>query len=111
MFDMGLQADDDEPYAGSFTTSVPGVYTIRVRAQGETIHGSAFTREQTVTAVAIPGGGRAPAEAVRDPISDLLCCLFKDGRIPDPLRKQVEGLGIDSAHLERCLRRHCAQQR
>ena len=109
MFDVGMQADDDEPYAGSFATSIPGVYTIRVRAQGETIYGGAFTREQTVTAVAVPGGGRTPVEPARDPISELLCCLFKDGRIPDPLRKRAEELGIDSAHLERCLRRHCAR--
>ena len=107
-FNVAMPGTEDEPHSGAFKTSVAGVYTIRIRAQGETVYGSRFTREQTVTAVAVPGGGRTPVEPPRDRIAELLCCLFQGGRIPDPLRKEAEERGIDAAHLERCLRRLCA---
>lgn len=106
-FNVGLTSQDDLR-TGAFATSVPGVYTIRVRAQGETVHGSPLTREQTVTAVAVPGGGRTPAETPRDPVTAMLCCMFPDGLLPDVLARQLDALGIDAAHLSRCLRRLCA---
>ncbi|AZC88378.1 hypothetical protein C4K29_2075 [Pseudomonas chlororaphis subsp. piscium] len=109
-FNVGMQATEGDPYAGMFITSIPGVYTIRVRAQGETIYGSPFTREQTVTAVAVPGGGRTPVEPLCDPIAELVCCLFKGGRSPDQLRKLLNERGIESDHLMRCLRRICAEK-
>jgi IgA Peptidase M64/von Willebrand factor type A domain len=109
VFNTALSATDDEPYSGTFTTLIPGVYTIRVRAQGETIYGSRFTREQTVTAVAMLGGGRTPTEPPRDRIAELLCCLFPSGRLSDRLRKELEDCGIDAGHLMRCLRRLCAE--
>ncbi len=108
MITVGMTAQD-EPYSGTFHTSIAGVYTIRVRAQGETHYGSMFTREQTVTAVAIPGGGRTPTEPPRDPLTELLCCLFPNGHMPDRLRKHLDELGIDSTRLMRCLRRLCAE--
>ncbi len=107
VFDVALSAQDDL-YAGAFNSSLPGVYTIRVRSQGETLYGSPFHREQTVTAVAIPGGARPPAETPRDPLAELLCCLFPAGRVPDQMRKHLDALGVDSAHLAQCLRRLCA---
>jgi hypothetical protein len=108
-FNVAMSGTEDEPYSGIFKTSIPGVYTIRVRAQGETVYGSRFTREQTVTAVAVPGGGRTPVEPPRDPIAELLCCLFPGGRMPDRLRKELEERGIDAGHLMQCLRRLCAE--
>jgi hypothetical protein len=109
VFNVAMSGTEDEPYSGTFKTSVPGVYTIRVRAQGETVYGSRFTREQTMTAVAVPGGGRTPVEPTHDRIADLLCCLFPGGRMPDRLRKEVEDRGIDPGHLMQCLRRLCVE--
>lgn len=109
LFTAALSANDDEPFTGGFTTAVPGVYTIRVRAQGETIHGSRFTREQTLTAVAVPGGGRTPDQLASDPIAELLCCLLTGGDLPDRLAKSLESSGIDPANALRCLRRLCRE--
>jgi hypothetical protein len=104
-----MPGTEDEPHSGHFATSIPGVYTIRVRAQGETAYGSRFAREQTVTAVAVPGGGRTPVEPPRDRIAELLCCLFPGGRMTDKLRKELEERGIDAGRLIECLRRLCAE--
>jgi hypothetical protein len=109
MFNVGMSATEEDPYAGTFITSIPGVYTIRARAQGETIYGSPFTREQTMTAVAVPGGGRTPVEPLRDPIAELLCCLLKGGRMTGRLQELLTEFGIESEHLMRCLRRLCAE--
>jgi IgA Peptidase M64/von Willebrand factor type A domain len=108
-FNLGMAGTEDDPYSGTFHTSIPGVYVVRVRAWGETIYGSPFSREQTCTAVAVPGGGHTPVEPPRDPIAELLCCLFKGGQIPDRLRKRLEELGFESDHVVRCLRRLCAR--
>jgi hypothetical protein len=108
-FNLAMPGAESAPRSGSFNTSLPGVYTIRVRAQGETLYGSPFTREQMVTAVAVPGGGTTPAEPPRDPLVELLCCLFKGGQLPDPMRRRLDALGIDSEHLMRCLRHVCAR--
>lgn len=60
-FTIDLDAAD-ELHSAAFATTLPGVYAVRLRAQGETIEGDFFTREQTLTAVAVAGGGRAPRE-------------------------------------------------
>ena len=108
-FTLAMAGTETDPYSGSFNTSLPGVYTIRVRAQGETIHGRPFTREQTVSAVAVPGGGTTPTEPPHDPIAELLCCLLQGGHIPERLRGRLEALGVDVERLMGCLRRACAR--
>ena len=109
-FNVAMSGTEDAPYSGTFKTSLPGVYAIRVRAQGETLYGSPFTREQTLTAVAVSGGGSRPTEPPRDRLADLLCCLFEGGgRIPDRLRKHLEELGIDSERFAKCLRHLCVR--
>ena len=45
-------------YVGGFVTAAPGLYEVRVRAQGQTFAGETFTREQMLTVVAVPGGDR-----------------------------------------------------
>lgn len=108
IFNVALTAQD-ELYSGRFNTSIPGVYSIRVRAQGETVYGSPYTREQTLSAVAIAGGGTTPTAPPRDPVRELLCCLFAEGRLPKELLGHLERLGIDSARLMKCLNRLCIE--
>src|SRR5262249_38072237 len=45
-------------FEGSFGTTLPGVYTIRLRAAGNTFRGHPFTREQALTAAVWVGGDR-----------------------------------------------------
>ncbi|MEP6776621.1 MAG: vWA domain-containing protein, partial [Chloroflexota bacterium] len=42
-------------FQGSFVTTLSGLYDIRVRARGETFYGTAFTREQNLSAYAFQG--------------------------------------------------------
>ena len=44
-------------FEASFLCGISGLYTCRVRAQGTTLYGSAFQREQALTAAVYPGGG------------------------------------------------------
>ena len=90
-------------FAASLATKVPGVYRLRVRAEGATSSGSAFTREKTLTAstfVHRPGGD-APGRDDRAPLADLLACLLESVQDPEPLRK----LGIDVERLRACVER------
>lgn len=50
-FELSLQPEDGL-YTAGFDTGLPGLYTVRLRAQGETLNGGFFTREQTLTAFA-----------------------------------------------------------
>jgi hypothetical protein len=53
---LELDRHDAGEYVGERATTLPGVYTFRVRAEGRTPYGWRFQREQTVTgAVFVPG--------------------------------------------------------
>ena len=102
-------------YTTSLRTTAPGVYRIRVRAQGETFHGNRFVREQTVTAVAVPGGDRTPptggsGSAGEDALLDLLCCLLAGKAIRPEAWERLERLGFDSELARRCLARLCRER-
>ncbi len=88
------------------TTAAPlnGVYPIRFRANGTTLRGYPFTREQTRTAMAWRGGNDPLPHA--PPGGDwcsLLRCLLSDRAIQDWLKKS----GIDPKTAERCLEGAC----
>ncbi|MCX4985820.1 M64 family metallopeptidase [Streptomyces sp. NBC_00572] len=95
-------------YAGSFRTTAPGLYTIRVRAHGETLHGSPFTREQLLTAQAVVGGAGTPGqEPGDDRLVELLCCLVSSGAIGPAFFEQW---GMDPNLARRCLARLCRER-
>jgi hypothetical protein len=97
-------------YIGRFKTSVPGLYTVRVRAQGETYSGSPFTREQVLTATAIPGGGQHPLPDGDDPLVELLCCMLQGKGLTPDFWERLERSGIDPRTLRRCLTRLCRER-
>jgi hypothetical protein len=103
---VSLTPDGSGLHAGQVTTGLPGVYRIRIRARGETLDGTPFTREQTCTAVAVPGGDRPPQVSTPGAI-DLLCCLLADREGGGELAGRLEGLGIDARELQRCLSDLC----
>lgn len=92
-------------FEGSFVASMAGVYTMRVRARGNSLEGTPFTREQVLTAVVTSdgtfGGGTRPTE---NPLCDLLRCLFGKDGFSDRLRRHLAALGIDPDRLEKCIR-------
>jgi hypothetical protein len=94
-------------YAASYALSSAGVYTFRVRASGETMRGTPFEREQTLTAVAVPGGDHwNPNDPKRDPICELLDCL-RNGGINEEFIRRMKELGVDIKSLLKCLEIKC----
>ncbi|HEX3463624.1 MAG TPA: M14 family zinc carboxypeptidase [Candidatus Elarobacter sp.] len=97
-----------ETDAGVFEASTPaalnGIYPIRFRANGTTLRGFPFTREQTRTAMAWRGGNDPLPHA--PPTGDwcgLLRCLLSDRAIQAWLEKH----GIDPKTAQRCLEGAC----
>ena len=61
-------------YEEDLPLPLPGTYHVRVVAEGLTMRSAPFTREQSLTAVALPGGDNPPPNPSGD-----------DGRLCDPL--------------------------
>jgi hypothetical protein len=99
-------------YVASYTMPIPGVYTARIRARGETMYGMPFEREQTLTGVAIPGGDHwSPADPTRDALCDLLDCLKRSGALGGEALRKLEALGFNVPALLKCLDRKCYSSR
>jgi hypothetical protein len=104
-----LERSPGGDHVGVFRTTSPGLYPIRVRAQGETRYGSRFTREQVLSAVAIGGGGTTPpVVGGGGDLVDLLCCLIDTEAIGPGT---FERWGLDPDLARRCLERLCAARR
>jgi hypothetical protein len=104
-----LPATNSGQYGTAIGLQQPGIYRIRVRAHGETQRGLPFEREQTLTAIAAPGG-RDPWESENSRTSELcelLHCLEKGKGIREDLIKRLEEIGIDFHALLKCLREKC----
>ena len=91
---------------------MPGVYPVRVLANGTTMRGRLFTREQLLTGAVWKGGDNPPPTGKDDPTPDherlcrLLACLL--GRVITPeLQNRLKAEGLDLDALRRCLRAWC----
>jgi hypothetical protein len=105
---VALAAGPGDRYMRNYGLGFPGAYIIRVRARGETMHGTAFEREQTLTAVAVLGGDRwSPDDPKRDPICELLDCLHRTGVINDEFIRRLKELGIDLPSFLKCFESKC----
>jgi len=100
-----------ESVAGQFTaalaTPLPGTYLVRVVADGLTMRGGTFTREQVLTAVVIRGGDN-PSNPTQTTDGghdwcELLDCLTDVGA------KFLERNDISPEELRRCIHAHCKQ--
>ncbi len=98
-------------YRADYVTTLPGVYTFRVRAEGATQEGSRFTREKTVTAGVWTGGDRPPAPTPSDGGHDdcvckLLECLLSDKVLSARLLKKLQEMGVDMKALKKCIKKY-----
>jgi hypothetical protein len=93
-------------FEAGFPVPLPGTYHVRVVADGLTMRGAPFTREQLLTAVALPGGDRPPTGPGGDDhhLCELFDCLTKVGA------KFLERNGIDPQAVQRCLHEHCGHR-
>jgi hypothetical protein len=103
-----LSEISDRRYLASYAMTVPGVYRFRTRARGETMKGTPYEREKTLTGVAVPGGDRwSPEGPERNPVCDLLRCVHRSGVISGELQRRLRALGIDVHALIDCCEREC----
>lgn len=73
---------DGLAYAAQYELALPGVSHIRVRARGETMNGTPFERERTLTATAVIGGDQwSPHDpggtTICDRLRELWRCCFR----------------------------------
>jgi hypothetical protein len=96
--------------------SQDGIYRFRIMAQGKTMRGQPFTREQLLTGAVWRGGDqpRPPAGGGRGPSTDnpgqqfchFLLCLLKDKGVIELLRKH----NIDPGHIAKCVEELCRRR-
>jgi hypothetical protein len=105
---IALDPDLSGQSVASYELKLFGLFSIRVRARGETMQGSLFEREQTLTAVAVPGGDIwNPNDPKTNDLCRLLDCLIEKGVVSRDLQKRLRGLGIDLPLLLKCLGKEC----
>lgn len=113
---VNLDAVEAGRYAADVTAAVPGIYKLRVRAQGQTSGGHPFVREKTLTASVFAGGDRPtrrPDDLVdllreRDErLCHLLHCLLSEGVMDQRMLKRLKELGIDVEAMRKCLDDYC----
>ena len=72
------------------------------------MYGHPFEREQTLTAVAVPGGDHwSPNDPPRDVLCELLDCLRRTGAINADVLRRLEAMGINLGALLKCLGKDC----
>lgn len=104
---LPLAATGPGAYQASMTATQAGVWRFRIIAQGTTMRGRRFTREQTLTGAVWPGGDRPPSDP-RDPdrgFCHLLHCLLADKGVVEWLNRQ----GIDPTQIAKCLDQACSE--
>jgi hypothetical protein len=92
-------------------SALPGVYRIQVLAQGVTMRGLPFTRDQSLTAATVPGGNVpfATTDPSQGRDAKLLCELINCLLEPGALGRLLEEHHVDSKLIWACLEHWCRQ--
>jgi hypothetical protein len=107
---LGMVEVDPGVFELSIIASMSGIYQFQLRANGTTLRGRPFTREQGLSGVTWRGGdGDLPTSDSDgdDGLCTWLRCLFESGAISDEFIARLRELGIDIGALRKCLERHC----
>jgi len=107
---LSMTEEDGGRFSATFTTAVPGVYVVRVRATGSTFTGRPFQREQTLTATAAPGADQPPRDdssidwlRQRDErLCQLLLCLLDEAALGRVLLERGGNLDV----IRSCIKRY-----
>jgi len=100
---VALSEDSRGQHVASYELRVSGVFSLRVRARGETMRGVTFEREQTLTAVAVPGGDRwSPNDPKNTELCELVDCLRGREVLSSDFVGRLRELGIDLPSLLKC---------
>jgi hypothetical protein len=95
-----LSIDEMGVFRGGFRAQGPGIYSLRCRARGHSLHGVLFTREQVITVAAVDRKAVPPHVPDERPGADerlcqLLSCIVSSGK--------GELFGMDRDALKKCL--------
>lgn len=96
-------------FEANTTALLAGVYRFRIVAEGRTLRGRPFTREQTLTSAVWKGGDNPPPSSKDDPnVRDdrfcrLINCLLRQKSIQEALRKAE----ISADEIQRCFEDYC----
>jgi hypothetical protein len=103
---MNLPLQEYQPgiFRATHKTSLSGVYTMRVRALGETFYGAPFSREQTLSAVIYPDGGARESETE---LCRILDCILNERNLPSKWTKRFEEDGFSLKRLRKCVQSVC----
>jgi hypothetical protein len=112
-FTLLLDETEAGRYQGRFTTTISGLYTIRVRALGQTFRGIPFQREQTLSAAVYPGADHPPQPGGDGERfwCEFLRCLLSEHVLGRKLIAELQAKGIDLTELARCLEKICRDSR
>ena len=109
-FHLPLKEIEPGVFEAGTVAAIPGVYKFLVRADGKTLRGISFTREQYLTAAVVYGGDNPLPTSDGDGSGKLLCCLF-ESLLHDPgFIRCLEERKIDVRSLLRCLKECCADK-
>jgi hypothetical protein len=104
-----LVLDEQEP--GAFTASMvaplAGIYRVRILAEGGTIRGVPFTREQLGTAAVWIGGDRPTDIPVTSEWCRLLACVLDEKNLSPRLLALLKKEGVNISGLRECLEAYC----
>jgi hypothetical protein len=109
---LKLERRGEGIYTSSFITSKAGVYKFRIRAEGYTQKGLAFTREKTLTAGVYYGGhGQSPPDRPDKFLCELLHCLFGEHKVlDDKAIERLREMGVDVKQLIDCMKKTCTEK-
>lgn len=91
----------------SFKANMTGVYKLHLFADGRTLRGRPFTREQLLTA-SVYYGGNIPVQIPsgdnsKQPWCDFLKCMIQHNVLSKDFLKRMEEIGVNWKALEKCL--------
>lgn len=110
-----LQLTEIEPGVFEATTKAqtPGIYQARFMAQGVTLRGKPFTREQLATAAVWRGGDnpyQPPGNGDGDRWCRLLSCLLSEKTLSDKFLERLRKEGLDIDAVRKCIQVGCRRR-
>lgn len=106
---------DNGEYVTKVKTDSSGVYRFRVMANGITLRGRKFTREQVRTGAVWTGGNRPNPESGnpnegdkgREEFCKLISCLLSDKNLSKEMKECLRKKGINVDGIISCLKKYC----
>ena len=117
-FAQNLVETEPGVFESAFRANASGVYTVRIVANGHTLRGRPFRREQVATGAVwkggddpFPGGGRpGEGETSHGDWCRLMECLLSEDVLTREARERLLELGIDVDALRRCVGEMCRSE-